>query len=247
VRVAVVVIIGGAALIWSQDHGATTTDGPDHASTAPAGPGYTFLATNRSGTPRRWNPCAPITYVTNFAAAPYYAADDLQAALTAVSAATGIRFVDKGTTRGWPTSTPEFDSRGHPKPVLIAWADAAETARLHSLPGETGQELGRAGPGSLVDPVTGHGIYVTGDVLIDAAAAELPPGPGPGGLEVLFLHELGHLVGLGHVNDVTQVMNPTRVPTLPAGYGPGDLAGLNRLGADSGCLHVPHRPTTIPF
>jgi len=199
--------------------------------------------------PRRWNPCSTIHYVTELGAAPAYAPDDLQAALVQVSAATGLHFVDDGTTTVWPGTGSEFDSAGHPKPVVIAWATPEQSAHLGTLPGEVaGSELGRAGPGSLVDPVTGHGVYVTGMVVIDSRAAALPPGFGPGALGVVLLYELGHLVGLGHVSDPTQVMNPDLVPSKDGTYGAGDLAGLARLGAASRCLRVPSRRTAVsPF
>jgi hypothetical protein len=48
-----------------------------------------------------------------------------------------------------------------------------------------------------VDSVSGHGDYVTGMVMIDSQAAGRSPGFGAGGLGVVLLHELGHLVGLG--------------------------------------------------
>jgi len=124
-----------------------------------------------------------------------------------------------------------------------------QSAALRALPGEVGvTELGRAGPGALVDPITGHGVYVTGAVLIDAAAANLSPGFGPGGLGAVLMHELGHLVGLGHTQDPTQIMNPQLLQTKDGTYGAGDLAGLARLGAASGCLKVPKgKTTTLPF
>ena len=42
-------------------------------------------------------------------------------------------------------------------------------------------------------------------------------------------HELGHVVGLDHVNDATQLMNPSETPTV-TGYAAGDLSGLAILG-----------------
>lgn len=45
----------------------------------------------------------------------------------------------------------------------------------------------------------------------------------------VMLHELGHLVGLAHVKDATQVMYPNTRPL--AHYSAGDKAGLAILGA----------------
>ena len=45
----------------------------------------------------------------------------------------------------------------------------------------------------------------------------------------MLLHELGHLVGLGHVADPYQVMYDTNAYPLPS-YRSGDLRGLAKLG-----------------
>jgi predicted Zn-dependent protease len=55
----------------------------------------------------------------------------------------------------------------------------------------------------------------------------------------LLLHELGHVVGLGHTPDSAQIMYPDLRPMSSAQYQPGDLGGLARLGATQGCLTVP--------
>jgi hypothetical protein len=85
------------------------------------------------------------------------------------------------------------------------------------------------------------GIFVTGEVAIDAdVSARLAAGFG-NGLTVgqLLLHELGHVMGLGHVQDPSQIMYPSMVSHTTTAYGGGDLAGLSRLGASSGCLPTP--------
>ena len=52
----------------------------------------------------------------------------------------------------------------------------------------------------------------------------------------LVIHEVGHIIGLDHVDDVGQAMNPW-VPWTTSGlYGSGDLAGLRLLGSAQGCL-----------
>ena len=52
------------------------------------------------------------------------------------------------------------------------------------------------------------------------------------------MHELGHATGLEDVASTSQEMNPERTERAPFGYGAGDLAGLRKLGINSGCLPV---------
>jgi hypothetical protein len=58
-----------------------------------------------------------------------------------------------------------------------------------------------------------------------------------------ILHELGHLVGLGHVDDRGELMAVTPGEG-PVRFGPGDLRGLAAIGADHGCVDVP-RPQPV--
>jgi hypothetical protein len=236
VLVAILVTVGVVVAQRSQ-----VQDGADHGSTAPAGPGYSFERTNPSGSPVRWDPCEPVRYVTNLAAAPSWGATDLQDAIGQVSAATGITFVDEGSTTVFPgNSWTGLSERRKPSPVIIAWASTVQSAALKALPGHIfGTELGRTRPVALINRVTGHAVYVTGAIVIDASASRLPQGFGPGGIGDVLLHELGHLMGLSHTSDTAEIMFPEVLSTKAGTYGTGDLAGLRRLGKASGCLNVP--------
>lgn len=72
---------------------------------------------------------------------------------------------------------------------------------------------------------------MTGGVTLDGPQLQTVLGERGGKAEVraVIEHELGHLVGLDHVADPTQLMNPDRVRgQVP--FGAGDLTGLALLG-----------------
>ena len=200
---------------------------------------YTFMGSNAGGAPIRYNPCAPIHYVTNLTEAPPGAAALVAGAIARVSAATGMQFVDDGQTSEIPGAHRQSyqpDVYGQRwAPVVIAWAHPSQT---DVLPG--GNVIGEGGS-MWVEVAGGPKIYVSGEVVIDADnTGMLAPTFGAGStLGELLLHELGHVTGLGHTSDQAQIMYPVLDPMPSASYGAGDLAGLSRLGNSQGCLSTP--------
>ena len=205
---------------------------------AASGTSFAFMRQSKDGGPDRYNPCAPVRFAINPANAPAGAVDEVKDAFARLGAVTGIHFVDAGPT------TEQHVAFGHRKssnpalygpgwaPILISWASDAVEPML------AGNVLGYGGSSSYWAGSSDE-AYVTGEVIFDTDLTGLRPGFGPGLTRGnLALHELGHVVGLDHVQDRGQVMYPSISPSSPDGYAGGDLAGLTQLGAGAGCLTV---------
>lgn len=251
-RCAPVVLVVVAALAWADGTGRVDvqawsravlggrTDVPSPGFEAsgtvlgspPATPGtsdsYGFMATHEDGTPVAYDPCRPVHLVVREAGAPPGGRRLLLEAVARVSAATGLRFVDDGTT----TEAPSDDRAAFQPdrygdrwaPVLVAWSTPDEQPDL------TGDVAGQAGSVR----TSRHGgptVYVTGQVELDGPQlqARMARPSGEAVVRGVIEHELGHLVGLDHVDDPTQLMYP-RTTAAVTDYADGDLEGLARLG-----------------
>jgi hypothetical protein len=176
------------------------------------GEGYTFLSTTSSGAPVTW-PCeARIEVVLNPDGAPEGYAELVASALATVNGATSFDLVLTGETedRG-------FLERGR-GPVLLGWADEEEVPQLAGPTAGIGGATYLTGPG-------GTGTAVGGMVVIDR---ELPRGWFVGvDEESVVVHELLHVLGLGHTDQPGQLM--AAETSGQTGLGDGDLAGLAAL------------------
>lgn len=219
---------------------------------------YRFLSLQEwDDKPYRWNPCEPDTITWRFhpggaAGGGRAERGDVEAALAKAAQATGLRFRYLG-----PTSLPL-----HRSTLLAASTGRAQTrsrrsgadlivglARPGKGPGRSDLLTGTAlGVGGFTSTWSGFdespagassvsGQIVSGFVVINRSwLARLAAGAGRGSRQQVLMHEIGHVLNLGHVGDRQQLMYPTFRREASARWGAGDLAGLRRVGARQGCL-----------
>lgn len=195
-----------------------STGSPAYSLQPSPDPGQPFVA---------YDPCRPVHYVVRPDNAPPGADQLLHQAVAEVSAATGLRFQNDGSTSEAPSenrNTYQADRYGKRwAPVLIAWSNPEES------PGLAGNVAGLGGSGYAQTP--GHPIVlVAGQVKLDAPALTdiLQRPEGPAQVRAIIMHELGHVVGLNHVDDPGQLMYAENSGLTE--FADGDRAGLARLG-----------------
>jgi hypothetical protein len=200
------------------------------------GPGFQFLDRTDEGVPTRWNPCQPIRYVVNASLAPQGSIADVHEAVRRISAATGIVFEYEGPTDEEATIYREiFQPERYGDrwaPVLIAWADPDDS----DIPFERDDHVAAGVAVPRIPSPRFEDVYVSGWLALNADDPNLPGFDHAGQQGPVILHELGHLMGLGHVETVGELMHPSGGGVVD--FGEGDLEGLKQLGASEGCLPV---------
>ena len=195
----------------------------------PAVPGpYAFMALQPSSDePIAYDPCRRIPYVVNLRNAPPGAEKLVRDSVEVISEITGLQFAYEGTTdepvsAGRDIFQPDrYGDRW--APVLIAWSDPGEMPELAG-------DVAGVGGSIPVETSEGTAVYVTGMVALDGPSFTRYYRSVSGRLasKGIVLHELGHLVGLAHVDDRSQLMDDTSGTVDPQS---GDIAGLVQLGS----------------
>lgn len=201
----------------------TSSTAPTSTTATAPSTSYKFLGLRSDGTPKRWDVCRAIGWRLNPANAPAGAQADVARALEIITADTGMTFTYLGTTTyiGWTSGNPAPpDSNA----VEFSWADESTVPQL------AGGVVGLGG--SWWDST---GTYFKGAITMDVVG-EVPGGfaSSPGSGQIL-LHEMGHVLGLDHVDDATQMMNPILKHLPSVDYQAGDRAGLAILADRSAC------------
>jgi hypothetical protein len=231
---------GGFVQLAAGDERPTPTSGsrggrllPLPLRPAPEG-SHAFTAMQPGGDdPVAYDPCRPIAYVVNDRTAPQGAAAMIEEAIAEVSSNTGLRFEYEGLTDERPTwdrSAFQEDRYGDRwAPVLVAWTDDVED------PGLAETIIGRGGSTSVPGIGTKERAYVSGMVTLDGPdMARVMHRDGWASARAVVEHELGHVLGLDHVESARELMNAEN-QVLVSGFQAGDKVGLQRLG-DGRCF-----------
>ncbi|SED92145.1 Matrixin [Arthrobacter alpinus] len=194
---------------------------------------YTFI--DDAGAFVAYDPCRPIHYVTRPDNAPPGGQQLIADAVAAASKAAGLVFIDDGeTTEGFSEDRSVYQPDRYGEqwaPVLFVWETPKDEPQfaIDETPGvENVAGLGGSQP---IVGEAGSRVYVTGTVQLNELVFDnlltAPNGTALAG--GIVQHELGHVLGLGHVQDPTQLMYEHGQQDITS-YADGDLTGLAKLG-----------------
>lgn len=175
-----------------------------------------------SDAPVGWNPCEEIHYEVNPDGAPEEWESLIGSAVDEISERTGLGFTYDGTTDDRDFGD-RYSSGQSAPPVLIGFADADEVPDLEG-------DVAGLGGATAVGLNQRYG-YVTGMAVFDTDTFDRLDGRtgGETAMRSIILHELGHVVGLAHVDDRGEIMYGEALARTT--FGTGDRKGLAKLGA----------------
>ena len=143
-----------------------------------------------------------------------------------LSVASGFVFVYDGVTDEPPDpARPAYQPERYGDrwaPVVVQFTDPTQVPELG------GDVAGLTVSHLLDSPSSGLGHVVTAEVYLDVEVLRMPREQGLPAYVSVLRHELGHVVGLDHVDDPRQLMYPWSVGVVT--YQDGDRAGLAELG-----------------
>jgi hypothetical protein len=148
-----------------------------------------------------------------------------------VRRSTGVRH---GHQRERPTAALTCDDAQPPRsaawPVHVRNVEVRGSSPLTSTHVCPGQAREAFGVGFTRQSPDGRLVSVTGTVVLDRAQLAEAARLDRGAVRATVLHEVGHLVGLDHTADRTQLMFSEAQPDV-RDFGGGDRRGLPTLGA----------------
>jgi len=195
---------------------------------------YAF-STVLDGKAVRWDPCAPIRWTANTSRGPVDGLAVLKESVARIAQLTGTTWVYVGPSSATPTSAYlPSSAQNEYAPVLLGWTDGASSDLLARQPRDVLGMTRTAWFG--IQRSDGSKIAAIRTAAVALDRTDSLPLRGRGSWKALVLHELGHVMGLAHVADRSQLM----AAVLPASSDlqAGDVAGLGRVGRSAGCVVI---------
>jgi hypothetical protein len=184
---------------------------------------YTYLITQNGqpAQPITWDHCTPIDVAVNLVSGPAEELDLIVAAINSVAATSGLPLRYAGPTSYIPTLPTQGD---YPNGIEIIFAvvTTRESSYLDGI---------MAGYGGLIYAGADFHWAVRGRAVIDWTVTSLLSGGLEGERTGVYMHELGHAVGMGHAAGNVQLMYGVISSVNSSGWGAGDRTGLATLGA----------------
>ena len=193
------------------------------------------FSTLLDGKPVRWDPCAPIRWTSNTAQAPAGGLAVLQESVDRIAQLTGTTWQYVGPSATTPSTAylPKQAQAEYP-PVLLGWTDGASS---DLLAGQARTVLGMTRTAWFgIQRPDGSKVAAIRSAVVALDRTDTLPLRGATSWKALVLHELGHVMGLAHVEDRSQLMAAVLPPS--ADVQAGDVAGLARVGSGAGCVVV---------
>jgi len=195
---------------------------------------HRFLQVEKDGKPVTWSQCHPVRYRVDMKGAP----DDfdvtiIDEAIRMVAKPTGLTFEEVGFINvGEPLTEFEFDPIEFEPPLIIGWD--SDPRRRKAIEDAAGVAMPRG-----IEDIGGRLWWTSGEIILDAdyfgRFDELYGLRRRPMARSIIAHELGHILGLDHVDHAGELMYHFEEDAItPLSFGPGDLAGLRRLG-QGGC------------
>lgn len=184
--------------------------------------------------PVRWNPCATIHWRFRSTYAPSGALTMVKSAIARVAYLTRTTWHYDGLTTAVPTTKWLPTSTTTIRPVLIGWTDGTASDLLRSQPASV---LGVTRTAYFKATVNGTSLAATKAAVIALDRTNKLPMTGSISWRSTLLHEVAHLMGLGHVGLTSQMMYPVLQRSL-TDLQYGDRTGLAKVGRSAGCLNL---------
>lgn len=171
-----------------------------------------------------WSRCAPITWSTDAGSLPAGEAarqrSMLAWAFAQWSRVSGLRFAYAGTagTEFVPASQDlrPVDGVDRGRHVYLTWLEPGQAPAL------AGRTSGFGAPSRVLD-----GEILGGRAVFKASYVRAMTHRSPARVRALYLHEIGHVLGLGHASSPSNRMYP--IVDRATRLGDGDVAGIRAL------------------